>query len=89
MLLERCQIGDLDLTGAAARRVEFRSCTIQTLVLSAAKLTDVDFRGADFPHVTGLQYLRGATVSSVQLEALAPHLAAHMGILVSDFPSDD
>jgi uncharacterized protein YjbI with pentapeptide repeats len=89
VLLERCQIDELDLTGAAATRVEFRDCTIQTLVLTAAQLTDVDVRGADLHHVTGLQNLRGATVSSVQLDALAPHMAAYLGIVVGDRPAHD
>ncbi len=84
VLLERCQIGELDLTGAAASRVQFRDCSLETLVLSAARLTDVDLRGAAFRRVTGLEHLRGATVSSEQLEALASHLADHLGIHVDD-----
>lgn len=84
VLLERCQIGELDLTGAAASRVQFRDCSLETLVLSAARLTDVALRGAAFRRVTGLEHLRGATVSSEQLEALASHLADHLGIHVDD-----
>lgn len=66
------------------RRLGFRNCTVETLVLTGATLKDVDLRGAELRHITGIDYLRGATVSPLQLQELAAHLAEQMGISVAD-----
>lgn len=84
VLLENCQIGELDLGTARVRRLALRDCTVETLVLSGAQLKDVDLRGADLRRITGIEHLRGAIISAVQLQELAAHLAAQMGISVSD-----
>ncbi|WP_120004295.1 pentapeptide repeat-containing protein [Nesterenkonia muleiensis] len=83
MLIENCQIGELDLGGARVRRLALRDCTVETLVLTGAKLRDVDLRGVEFRHITGIDHLRGATISSAQLEALSRHLAAQAGIIIT------
>jgi hypothetical protein len=44
----------------------------------------VDLRGAELGISGGYESLRGATIDSVQLVALAPLLARHLGITVTD-----
>jgi hypothetical protein len=46
--------------------------------------TKVDLRGAELGITAGYESLRGATIDSVQLVALAPLLAHHLGITITD-----
>lgn len=75
-----CAIGDLDLTGADVDRLALTGCRIDHLILGGGSLRDVDLRGAEFHEITGIDALRGATVSPEQLHELAPLLAQHLGI---------
>lgn len=77
-----CTIDEIDLMDATARRVTFESTRIATLNASGARLTDVDLRGADVGQVIGMAGLRGATISSEQLQLMAPALADLAGIVV-------
>ena len=49
-----------------------------------ATCTKVDLRGAELGITGGYESLRGTTIDSVQLVALAPLLANHLGITVKD-----
>lgn len=75
-------VDDLDLAGATARDVVLRDCRVRRVDVTGARLTDVDLRGADLSQVDGLDGLAGATVSEEQFAALAPLLAAHLGVVV-------
>jgi hypothetical protein len=44
----------------------------------------VDLRGARLGITAGYESLRGVTIDSGQLVALAPYLARHLGITVAD-----
>jgi uncharacterized protein YjbI with pentapeptide repeats len=77
-----CTIDEIDLLDASARRVAFEATRIATLNASGARLTDVDLRGADIGQVVGMAGLRGATISSEQLQLMAPALADLAGIVV-------
>ena len=44
----------------------------------------MDLRGAQLGITAGYESLRGVTIDSVQLVALAPYLARHLGITVAD-----
>ena len=44
----------------------------------------MDLRGAALGITAGYESLRGATIDSVQLVALAPLLARHLGLAVTD-----
>ena len=83
-LIENCQIGELDLGSAKVRRMAFQQCTVEALVLTGAQLEDVNLRDAELRHITGIEHLRGATVSTLQLKDLAPHLAARLVISICD-----
>jgi hypothetical protein len=44
----------------------------------------VDLRGAQLGITAGYESLHGVTIDSVQLVTLAPYLARHLGITVTD-----
>ena len=75
-------VGELDLAGARVRRLRLDGCTVRRLDVTGATLEDVDLRGADLARLDGVGSLRGARVSEEQLVALAPHLAAFVGLEV-------
>ncbi|WP_271986052.1 pentapeptide repeat-containing protein [Pseudoclavibacter terrae] len=79
-----CAFDEIDLGGATAKRVAFTESRTGILDVTGARLEHVDLRGLEFSTITGLEGLRGVTVTPSQLEALAPHLAAHLGIEVRD-----
>lgn len=81
---ERCTLTDTDLGSATLRRVSFRDCHLTALDLTKATLTEVDLRGSELHLTRGVESLRGATIDSTQLVALAPTLAAHVGLTVKD-----
>lgn len=83
VVLDGCVIGELELTGARAQRLVVRDCAIRRLDVARATLRDVDLRGADLSRVDGIAGLSGATISEDQLVALAPALAAHLGMTVA------
>lgn len=78
-----CTIGDLDLSGADVDRLALPDCRIDHLILGGGTLRDVDLRGAESHEITGIDALRGATVSADQLHDLAPLLAQHLGIEIA------
>lgn len=75
-------IDELDLGEVQAERVAFEDCRIGMLVLNGARLKDVDLRGARLGGMAGISGARGATVSDLQLQDLAPLLAAEAGLRV-------
>ncbi|GGC81050.1 hypothetical protein GCM10011512_04770 [Tersicoccus solisilvae] len=79
-----CTIDELDLTGARAERVALDGCTVGTLVVDQARLRHVDLRGADLRILSGIDFLRGAVLSSGQALDLAGAFAGHLGITVTD-----
>lgn len=75
-------IDELDLGDVQAERVAFEDCRIGMLSLHGARLKDVDLRGATLAGVAGVGGLRGATIGELQLQDLAPLLAAETGLRV-------
>jgi len=86
---EDCAIGELDLGDARLRNVTFNGCRVGVLDVEAALLADVDLSGARLQTIRGVGSLRGATVSTGQLVAMGPLLAAHLGIRVEDGGSEN
>jgi uncharacterized protein YjbI with pentapeptide repeats len=79
-----CTIDELDLGGARAERVAFDDSRVESLDLTRATLDHVDLRSLEMRRITGLDGMRGATVSSAQASDLAAMLAAHLGLRVED-----
>jgi len=75
-------IDELDLGDVQAERIAFEDCRIGMLALQGARLKDVDLRGASLAGVAGVGGLRGATIDELQLQDLAPLLAAEAGLRV-------
>lgn len=84
VLFENCTIDELDLGGSKMTRVAFENCTISSLDITRATLNHVDLRGLELLRVTGLDALKGATLNSYQVAALAPVFADRFGIKVED-----
>ena len=84
LLIRATRIDELDLSGIVAQRVRFEDCQVGTLRLHGGSLSDVDLRGLEMRTVSGVGSLAGATVSSGQLSELAPLLAQHLGLRVTD-----
>ncbi len=81
---ENCLLRDVEFGGARLLRVSFGGCTLTRADLAKVTCTDVDLRGAELGITAGYESLRGATIDSGQLVALAPLLARHLGITVTD-----
>ncbi|MDW4572098.1 pentapeptide repeat-containing protein [Microbacterium sp. M3] len=79
-----CTIDEIDLMDASARRVAFDATRIATLNATGARLADVDLRGAELGSAVGIDGLRGATISALQLQLMAPALAELAGLVVED-----
>ncbi len=81
---EDCLLPDADFGGATLLRVSFGGCTLARADFAKVRCTEVDLRGAALGITAGYESLRGATIDSGQLIELAPLLARHLGIVVSD-----
>jgi uncharacterized protein YjbI with pentapeptide repeats len=81
---EDCVLRDPDFGGARLTRVRFPGCALTGAMFSKASLSSVDLRGASLGITAGFDALRGATIDSLQLMSLAPLLAQHLGLSVSD-----
>ncbi|HTU76845.1 MAG TPA: pentapeptide repeat-containing protein [Trebonia sp.] len=81
---EDCVLRDVDFAGARLTRVRFPGCTLSGAAFTKATCSSVDLRGASLGVTAGFDALRGATIDSMQLMALAPLLAHHLGISVAD-----
>jgi uncharacterized protein YjbI with pentapeptide repeats len=79
-----CVIEELDLTAAQVERMAFTDSKMSVLDVSGATLADVDLRALDLPDITGLAHLRGAAITHLQLQQLAPAMAEHLGLYVED-----
>ena len=79
-VFEDCVLTDLDLVGATLDKCAFRGCRITGLDLTDARLAATDFRTSELDVRRGHLGLAGATVDLSQLMALAPGLAAQVGI---------
>ena len=84
LLIRATRIDELDLSGIDAQRVRFEDCQVGTLRLHGGSLSDVDLRGLEMRVVSGVGSLAGATVNGQQLSELAPLLAQHLGLRVTD-----
>jgi uncharacterized protein YjbI with pentapeptide repeats len=80
---EDCVLRDADFGGATLLRVSFAGCTLTDADFTKAACTEVDLRGAQLGITAGYESLRGVTIDSAQLVALAPYLARHLGITVA------
>jgi uncharacterized protein YjbI with pentapeptide repeats len=89
---EDCVLRDVDFGGAKLTRVRFAGSTLSGADFTKVTCTDVDLRGATLSGGSsgeagiraGYDSLRGTRIDTLQLMALAPLLAHHLGITVED-----
>ncbi len=77
---ERCTLTEADFGRASLRRVRFPGSRLAEADLTQARLEEVDLRGCELGFARGFGDLGGAIIDSGQLAALAPALAAHLGL---------
>lgn len=82
VVFENCTIGELDLAGCSTKRVQFIGCQVETFAATQASFAHVDLTGAELSRIIGIDSLRGAVISPMQLSELAPSLAEHLGLTV-------
>lgn len=83
VMFRDCVLDELDLGYASVQRLAFVNCQVNTLELASAQLAHVDLRGARLSTVNGLEGLAGCWITEEQLTSLAPLLAQHLKISVS------
>lgn len=83
VVFERCVVGEIDFAEAELTNVSFVDTRLDSLNVAGAALDRLDLSGAALRQLSGLDSLRGAIVSPVQLHDLAPLLAEHLGITVA------
>jgi uncharacterized protein YjbI with pentapeptide repeats len=85
-----CVLRDVDFGGAGLRKVRFPGSVLTGTDFTKVTCTDVDLRGAALGGDggagirAGYESLSGMRIDNLQLMALAPHLARHLGITVDD-----
>lgn len=80
-----CLLRDVDFAGAQLTGVTFPGSTLEEVRFDRARLSRVDLADAAALGISGgLESMRGAMVSPVQLLELAPLLADTLGITVRD-----
>jgi uncharacterized protein YjbI with pentapeptide repeats len=80
--LERCDLRGALLMESDLGDVRFADCDLGGLELFNASLVGSDLRDNELEGLKGAACLRGATIDALQLLALAPALAAHVGLVV-------
>jgi uncharacterized protein YjbI with pentapeptide repeats len=84
VVFEDCVVTELDLQEAKVDGLRFDGCTLVEPEFGRGSYAALDLTGATLRSPRGVAGLRGATVSRVQLFDVAEHLAAELGITVSD-----
>lgn len=77
-----CTIGTFDIPQAELARVRFDECRSEEVDPRGLRATDVDLRGLDAVAFVDANGLRGTTLTTFQVQQLAPTLAAGVGIQV-------
>lgn len=84
LLFVGCTIRTLDMPQAQLNRVRFDDCRSDEVDPRGLRATDVDLRGLDAVAFVDANGLRGTTLTTFQVQQLAPTLAAGVGIQVKD-----
>ena len=84
ILIADCTIRALDVPQAQLTRVRFDDCRSDEVDPRGLRAKDVDLRGLDALAFIDTNSLRGVTLTTFQVQQLAPILAAGVGIEVRD-----
>jgi|tagenome__1003787_1003787.scaffolds.fasta_scaffold20987858_4 uncharacterized protein YjbI with pentapeptide repeats len=75
-----CTLRQADFTGAACEHVRFHDCDLTGASFWQARFAQSEFRRCRMEEIEGVEGLRGASMDAEQVLALAPALAAALGI---------
>ena len=81
-LLEDCDLRGALVLESDLGELRFSGCDLEGLEFAGVSLAGADLRGNELAGLKGIACLRGATIDGLQLLALAPALAAHLGVVV-------
>ena len=84
LIVADCTIGSLDVPQARLSRVAFTDSAADEVDTRGLRCEHLDLRGLEAVSYLDLAALRGATLSPRQVGALAPSLAAALGIRIDD-----
>ncbi len=82
LLFSSCSIRTLDMPQAQLARVLFEDCRSDEVDPRGLRAKDTDLRGLDAASYVDASGLRGVTLTSHQVQLLAPALAAGVGIRI-------
>ena len=90
VLLRGCKLDSVNFRDCKLTEVTFEDCVLRDVDFTQAVCKDVDLRGArlgseSVPGIkAGFGALSGVRIDNLQLMTLAPHLAHHLGLTVTD-----
>lgn len=84
ILVAGCALRTLDMPQAVLTRVRFDDCRSDEVDSRGLRAVDVDLRGLDALAYLDASSLRGTTLTTFQVQQLAPTFAAGIGIQVRD-----
>lgn len=84
ILIADCTIRTLDLPQAEITRMAFTGCRSDEVDPRGLRAKDVDLRGLDAAAFVDANSLRGTTLTTYQIQQLAPTIAAGLGIQLLD-----
>lgn len=84
LLIVDSTIKALDMPQAELTRVGFENCRSEEVDPRGMRAVDVDLRGLDADGFMDANSLRGTTLTSFQIQLLAPTIAAGLGIQIKD-----
>jgi uncharacterized protein YjbI with pentapeptide repeats len=79
-----CTLRETDFLGARMHDVEFQRCELERVTFDQANVQKLDLRGSELTELSGWRFLKGTTIDSLQLVAIAPYLAHELGFTVRD-----
>lgn len=84
ILIANSTIRTLDLPQAEITRMRFEECRSEEVDPRGLRAKDVDLRGLDADVFVDTNSLRGTTLTTYQVQQLAPTIAAGLGIQIRD-----
>ncbi|MCK8477865.1 pentapeptide repeat-containing protein [Microbacterium aurugineum] len=82
--ISECTIRTIDMPQAELTRVRFTATSTEEVDSRGIRAKDLDLRGLDAVAFLDANSLRGATLTSFQVQQLAPVIAAGIGIQIKD-----
>jgi uncharacterized protein YjbI with pentapeptide repeats len=79
-----CTLTDADFQGAELHDVTFEDCHLERVEFSAVRARNLNMPGSKLIDLRGWRSLKGLTLDSAQLMAVAPQLALALGLKLKD-----